>query len=427
MGFLDRLRPKAMSPTQEAMFRMAFGGGGSTNTGITVTTESAMRAMAVHSCVTIKANSFSQLPCHLMIQKGENKKQAIHHPLYSLLHDQPNSWMTAPEFWGMASACLDLRGNFFALKSGLPGRPIRELIPLAIGSVQEVDQTTDYKLFYKVVRPQSSTLNSSGEVIGVTGSTIDIIPGDRIMHLRGLVLNGFMGISPIQYARESIALALATEKHGAKLFSQGTMLGGILTMEGTFKDREKAAKFVDDFNAAHSSIENAHKTILLEQNVKYEKLGMTSVDAQFLEARGFQKKEIVDLFFQIPLAMMSTGDKTATYASAGTFSQDYVNYALMPRIVNVERAIYRDLLTPDERDRTQSEWYYAKFSAEALLRGNMNEQSAFYKEMVNAEIMNPNEVRALMEFNPYPGGDRFSTRTSTTKDNRQSASQEETT
>lgn len=414
MGFLDRLRPQAMTPIQEALFRTVFGGG-PTSAGINITTESAMRAMAVHSCVTIKANSFGQLPCHLMMQEGVNKKQAHSHSMYSLLHDQPNEWMTAPEFWGMASACLDLRGNFFVLKTGLPGRPIRELIPLAIGAVQEVIQTIDYKLFYKVLRPESTVRNSAGEVVGVEGERIDIIPGDRIMHLRGLVLNGFMGINPIQYARESIALALATEKHGAKLFSQGTMLGGILKMDGVFKDREKAKKFVSDFNADHGSIENAHKTILLEQGVEYEKLGMSSVDAQFLEARGFQKKEIVDLFFQIPLAMMSTGDKTATYASAGTFSQDYVNYALMPRIVNTERAIYRDLLTPEERDRKRPQWYYAKFSVEALLRGNMVDQSAFYKEMINAEVMNPNEVRGYMDLNPYEGGEIYSTRTSTTK------------
>ena len=121
------MRPKSMSPDEISRLIASTYGGGTTGSGVSVTTRSAMRAMAVHSCVTIKANAIAQLPCHLMRQQGNTKNKAIDHYLYPLLHDQPNEWMTAPEFWGMVSACLDLQGNFFALKSGLPGRPIREL------------------------------------------------------------------------------------------------------------------------------------------------------------------------------------------------------------------------------------------------------------------------------------------------------------
>lgn len=392
MGFLNGLRPKAMN--SEGLLRMIYGGN-TTSTGIAVNTDSAMRAMAVHSCVSIKANSIGQLPCHLMKKKGREKTQATEHPLYRILHDQPNSWMTAPEFWGMASACLDLKGNFFALKSGLPGRPIKELIPLAIGSVEEVIQAPDYGLFYKVRRPAKS-----GE-----SETIDTIPGDRIIHLRGLTLNGFMGLNPIAYARESIGLALATEKHGAKLFGHGTMIGGVLKMAGAFADRTKAKKFVDDFNETYSSVENAHKTALLEQGVTWEKMAMTSVDSQFLEARNFQKKEIVDLFFGIPLGMMTDAGKSPTFASAEQFALAYVIYALTPRLVNIEKAIYRDLLTEEEKKTL-----YAKFSVGGLLRGDMKSRFEAYAVGIEEEILNPNEVRDLEDLNPYEGGDEYRTR-----------------
>lgn len=414
MGFLSGIRPKAVGSKEFERVLSSFYGGGSTSTGISVNTDSAMRAMSVHTCVKAKSNGIKMMPCHLMRRDGKNVEKATGHNIYRLLHDQPNSWMTPSEFWGMASACLDLRGNFFALKSGLPGRPIKELIPLSIGSVQEVIQTPEYGLLYKVLRPdQSISGTGASGVIQSSSGKVDIIPGSRIMHLRGLTLDGFMGLNPIAYARESIGLELATEKHGAKLFSHGTNIGGVLSMPPGqyFKDRAKANQFLDDFNENYSSVENAHKAALLENGVTWTKMGMTSIDSQFLEARRFQHRQIVDLFFSIPLSIMTSEDKTATFASSEQFSIAYVIYALMPYIINIEQAIYRDLLNEEEKQT-----YYAKFEARALLRGSFKEQMDGFAVAIDKEIMNPNEVREMLEFNPYEGGEEYRTRTSTTKD-----------
>jgi len=398
-GIFSGIRPKAMSSDELQRLIIDTFGGGTTSSGQSVNSDTAMRAMAVHSCIKIKADSIAQLPCHLYIEKGNTKDKAKDLLLYRLLHRQPNQWMTAPEFWGMCSACLDLRGNFFALKSGLPGREVKELIPIPMGRVKEVIQAPNYGLFYKISRPD--------------GSTTDTIPGERIMHIRGLVLDGFMGINPIQYARESIGLDQALVKHGAKLFGHGTMIGGVLTMPGAFKDRNMAQKFLDDFNETYSSVENAHKTALLEQGVTWQKMAMTSVDSQFLEARNFQKKEIVDLFFGLPLSMLQSGDKVATYASADAFDLEYVKYALTPRLVNIEMAIFRDLLTEEQKEN-----YFAKFSTGGLLRGDTAARTAYYQGMVNIEAMSPNEVRELEDMNPYDGGDEYRTRTSTVREKK---------
>jgi len=409
------MRPKAMNSDELSRLILSHYGGGTSATGISVTSDSAMRAMAVHSCVKILANSIAQLPCHLMEDVGGVKNKAFDHYLYPILHDQPNEWMTAPEFWGMVIACLELRGNFFALKSGFPERPIKELIPLAIGAVEEVIQTPDYGLFYKVRRPNSNqnVSNLNGGIGQTASTTVDTIPGDRIMHIRGLVLNGFMGLNPIQYARESIGLALATEKHGAKLFAHGTMLGGILKWDKHFSSDAKAKAVIASFNEVYSSVENAHKTALLEDGLTWEKMQMTSEDSQFMEARKFQKKEIVDLFFGMPLSMLQSGEKVATFASAEQFSLQYVTYAIVPRLVNIEKAIRRDLLTPDERKTL-----FVKFSVGGLQRADMGTRFSAYQTAINTEIMNPNEARDLEDMNPYDGGDEYRTRTSTVKEEK---------
>jgi len=410
MGFLSGIRPKAMTLKSPELDRLLVSGyGGQTSSGEVINTESAMRAMSVHTCVKAKANGIKMMPCHLMRRDGKKVAKASDHNLYRLLHDEPNSWMTPSDFWGMASTCLDLRGNFFALKSqAAPGRPIKELIPLDIGAVQEVIQTPDYGLFYKVLRPAQ---NSSGTGVS-TGGTVDLIPGHKIMHLRGMTLNGYMGLNPIAYARESIGLELATEKHGAKLFSNGTNIGGVLSMPAgqMFKDRTMAKKFLDDFNDNYSSVANAHKAALLENGVTWTQMGMTSIDSQFLEARRFQHRQIVDLFFSLPLSIMTSEDKTATFASSEQFSIAFVQYALMPYVINFEQAIYRDLLSPEEKSE-----YYAKFEARALLRGSFKEQMEGFQIGINTEIYNPNEVREMLEANPYEGGDEYRTRTSSMK------------
>jgi HK97 family phage portal protein len=399
MGLFDAIRPKAMTSDQLSQLILETLGGGKTASGQSINSTTAMQAMAVHSCVKIKADSIAQLPCHLYIEKGKTKDKAKDLRLYRLLHRQPNQWMTAPEFWGMCSACLDLRGNFYALKTGLPGREVQELIPIPMERVEEVIQDANFGLFYKIRRPD--------------GTATDTIPGNRILHIRGLVLNGYMGINPIEYARESVGLDQSLAKHGAKLFSHGTMIGGVLSMPGSFKDRTMAQKFLDDFNDHYSSVENAHKTALLEQGITWQKMAMTSVDSQFLEARNFQKKEIVDLFFGLPLSMLQSGDKVATYASADAFDLEYVKYALTPRLVNIEMAIYRDLLT-----ESQKENYFAKFSTGGLLRGDTAARTLYYQGMINIEAMSPNEVRELEDMNPYEGGDEYRTRTSTVKEQK---------
>ena len=117
-----------------------------------------------------------------------------------------------PEFWGMCVNHLSLRGNFFALKNrglSLTG-PVRELIPLAPGTVQDVKQNEDYSLTYTLRYPDGA---------------IKDVPQSQIMHVRGMVINGYMGVNPIQYIRESIALGLASEEFGARYFGSGTQPG----------------------------------------------------------------------------------------------------------------------------------------------------------------------------------------------------------
>lgn len=398
MGIVARMaRPKAMNSHELQKMLLSVFGGGSTASGVSISNDTAMRQATVYSCVNALSKHIGTLPCNYMMVDGRNRVKATDEDLYYLLHDQPNEWMTASEFWGMCVNHLSLRGNFFALKNrglSLTG-PVRELIPLAPGIVQEVKQDEKYNLTYVLRYPD--------------GTTTDV-PQSQIMHVRGMVINGYMGVNPIQYIRESIALGLASEEFGARYFGSGTHPGMIVEHPGKLSP-EGHSNLQSALTESYSGLGRSHRLMLLQEGMKYQKVVIDPKDAQFIELRKYQKSEIVDIFFSMPLTILSSEDKTPTYASAEQFGISYVVYALMPLIVWIEKAILRDLV-PDDKKRT----HYAKFVAQGLQRGSFKEQMDSFAVAITKCIMNPNEVRELLELNPYPEGDAFAPRTSTTKE-----------
>lgn len=399
MGIVARMaRPKAMNPQELGRMVLSVFGGGSTASGVSVSNDTAMRQATVYSCVNVLSRAIGTLPCHLMKIDGRNRIKATDDNLYYLLHDQPNEWMTAPEFWGMAMNHLSLRGNFFALKNrglSLTG-PVRELIPLAPGVVHEVKQDEKYRLTYVLKYPDGTLKN---------------VPQSEIMHIRGMTVNGFMGVNPIQYIRESIALGLASEEFGARYFGSGTHPGMIVEHPKKLSP-EGHSNLQAALTETYSGLGKSHRLMLLQEGMKYQKVAIDPKDSQFIELRKYQKAEIVDIFFGMPLTVISSEDKTPTYASAEQFSIGFIVYALMPWIVAIEKAISRDLIPRDKR-----ETLYAKFVAQGLQRGSFKEQMDAFAVAIDKCILSPNECRDLLDMNPYfPDGDEYRTRTSTVKD-----------
>lgn len=377
---IARPRASASSHELERMIRSVYGGG-TTSTGITVNSDNAMRVGAVFACVLVLSQSVAQLPLHLYEQKDNRKERAAGHYLYPLIHDQPNEWMTSYEMKQLVMAHLLLRGNSVWLKTrGTDGR-IRELIPIHPDLIEGIKQDEMYRLFYRVKRPGTQT--------------VDEIPGDRLIHFRGLSMNGFSGMNPIEYAREMIGLSMAAEKHGAKLFANGARLGGILTYPGKLS-KPAATNLIESFNEKHESVENAHKTLLLEEGAKWEKVSMDNNDAQFLESRKYQRSEIAG-FYRIPPHMIGDLDK-ATFSNIEHQDLGFVKHSLMPWLVSYEQTLKRDLLTTEEKRR-----YYFKYNVEGLLRGDIKSRNEAHAQAVNNGWLSRNEVREMEDRNPVDG------------------------
>ena len=386
-------RPQgALSGALERLILDTYGGY-STSSGISVNSETAMRLITVQNCVKVRAYSIAQLPCHVMEQSGKNRNPATDFYLYEKLHDQPNSWMTSFDFWAMVEAYVSLRGQFVAYKS-MYNDQVRELLPIPAGMLHRITQNKDYSLDYEIHF-------SDGEVKHLSGA--------QVVHFRGLTLNGYTGVNPIENAREQIGLGIASNKFLAQFFGKG-MRPGVIFEHPQILSSQAFANRKNTLKEKYEGLGSHWEMMLIDEGMKATFPEIKLVDAQFLEQMKMTEAQICGLF-RVPPMLIQAQSNTPTYASAEQFMLAYSIYGVTPDCVNYEKTIRRDLLTPEQRNK-----YYAKFQVAALLRGSMSERAQFYREMINAEVLNPNECRDLEDRNPYEGGNEYRTRTSTVKE-----------
>lgn len=365
-------------PGLDAFLRL----GSETDSGAIVNEDTAMRLSTVYSCVSVLSEDVAKLPLITYRRDGRKKERATDYWLYSLLHDEPNAWQTSMEFREMMQGHLELSGNAYALKTVVRGE-VRELLPIVPNRVT-VKQRKDFSLEYSVRMDDGSPLP---------------VPPDRIFHLRGLSLDGVTGVSRITYQREVIGLGMQLVKHGARLFKNGALLGGVLENPNVMSE-PAANRLKESFEEKYSGVDNAHKVILLEEGTKFNKTGMSAEDAQFLESRKLSRSEIAAIF-RVPPHKVGDLDR-ATFSNIEHQSIEYVTDSLLPRARRWEGRITKSLIPP--ADRTT---YFAEHLVDGLLRGDYAARTQGYNLAVTTGWMNRNEVRELENMNPADGLDEF--------------------
>lgn len=355
---------------------------------------SAMRLITVQNCVRVRVATISQLPCHIMESDGKMREKATNFYLYPKLHDMPNSWMTASEFWGMVEAHVCLCGQLVCYKLGLEGREVQEIIPIQPSALIKIIQNADYSLTYQ---------------IRLSNGTIIEYPQSKMVHFRGLTLDGINGVNPIEYARETVGLGQSSTRFLSNYFGKGLHPGAIVEYPSSL-DPVTHANLWTAYKTKYAGLANSQDLMLLDNGMKIQFPTIKLVDAQYLELMKMNEAQICGLF-RVPLQLVAAGDKAPTFASAEQFAISYVVYGVTPDVVGYEKVIWRDLLTESERKK-----YYAKFNVDSLLRGDFKTRMDGFQIGVNTCIINPNEARELMEMNPYEGGEIYQTRTSTVKE-----------
>lgn len=208
MGILSGLfhsRDKPQNRTTGSTYTFFMGG---STAGKNVNERSAMQMTAVYACVRILSEAIAGLPLHLYHSKADGgKEKAVGHPLYFLLHDEPNAEMTSFVFRETLMTHLLLWGNAYAQVIRNGKGEVIALYPLMPNRMQ-VNRNEKGQLYYQYT-------TSSDDAPTMEGSAVVLMPED-VLHIPGLGFDGLVGYSPIAMAKNAIGLAIATEEYGAK-------------------------------------------------------------------------------------------------------------------------------------------------------------------------------------------------------------------
>ena len=392
MGFfssLFRSRDAPQNSTAGSAYTFFFGG---STSGKAVTERSAMQMTAVYSCVRILAEAVAGLPLNLYrYTEDGGKEKAIDHPLYLLLHDEPNPEMSSFVFRETLMTHLLLWGNAYAqiIRNG-KGEVIA-LYPL-MPNKMSVERDEKGRLYYSYQRGMDEAIRDKNQ-------TVILWPSD-VLHIPGLGFDGLVGYSPIAMAKNAIGMAIACEEYGAKFFANGAAPGGVLEHPGTIKDPQRVR---ESWQSTFGGSGNANKIAVLEEGMKYTPIGISPEQAQFLETRKFQINEIARIF-RVPPHMVGDLEKSS-FSNIEQQSLEFVKYTLEPWVTRWEQSIQRTLLSTHEKAR-----YFVKFNLEGLLRGDYQSRMNGYATARQNGWMSANDIRELENLDRIPteeGGDLY--------------------
>lgn len=380
-GF-GQARDKPVDKAADAGYSFLFG---RTTSGKPVNERTAMQTTAVYACVRILAEAVASLPLHVYEYQDDGGKKLVHdHPLYYLLHDEPNPEMTSFVFRETLMSHLLIWGNAYAqiIRDGT-GR-VLGLYPL-LPDKMDVQRDDRGNIYY--VYSRNSDENPMFKEYG------DIrLKAEEVLHIPGLGFDGLIGYSPIAMAKNAVGMTLACEEYGASFFANGANPGGVLEHPGVLKDPSKVR---ESWNSVYRGVNNAHKIAVLEEGMKYQQIGIPPEEAQFLETRKFQINEIARLY-RIPPHMIGDLDKSS-FSNIEQQSLEFVKYTLDPWVIRWEQSLQRSLLLPGEKGK-----YFIKLNVDGLLRGDYQSRMNGYAVGRQNGWFSANDIREMENMNPIP-------------------------
>ena len=380
-GF-GQARDKPVDKAADAGYSFLFG---RTTSGKPVNERTAMQTTAVYACVRILAEAVASLPLHVYEYQDDGGKKLVHdHPLYYLLHDEPNPEMTSFVFRETLMSHLLIWGNAYAQSIRDGAGRVLGLYPL-LPDKMDVQRDDRGNIYY--VYSRNSDENPMFKEYG------DIrLKAEDVLHIPGLGFDGLIGYSPIAMAKNAVGMTLACEEYGASFFANGANPGGVLEHPGVLKDPSKVR---ESWNSVYRGVNNAHKIAVLEEGMKYQQIGIPPEEAQFLETRKFQINEIARLY-RIPPHMVGDLDKSS-FSNIEQQSLEFVKYTLDPWVIRWEQSLQRSLLLPGEKGK-----YFIKLNVDGLLRGDYQSRMNGYAVGRQNGWFSANDIREMENMNPIP-------------------------
>jgi HK97 family phage portal protein len=387
--------------------------GGRTDSGMRISEMTALQVGTVFQCVTIIANGISSHPFNVyerLMEDGRvGKKVAWNHKLQYMLSKRPNPEMSSATFrktftchkllWGNAFAELERDkwdGSVKAIWPRNPARtrPVRLLSDMVIEGTRYPAGTMAYETYDPLYDAQIMEQDSSNQSYGLRR----IVLAEDMIHVPGLSLDGRIGADVVNYARQAIGLALATEKYGAKFFGNGAIPQGLLSSPVDISDVQLET-LKRSWAESHGG-ENAHKTGVLPPGVTYTKTGATPEEGQMLETRQHQKLEIAGVF-NVPGHMVGVITDDAGKSTVEQSSIEFKLFCLDPHAVDLEQEFEFKLFP---RVGQHANKFFAALDLRKMMYPDAMSRSTLYGSGKQWGYMSTNDIHDLEGMNPVEDG-----------------------
>jgi HK97 family phage portal protein len=358
--------------------------------GVDVNESVAMTYSACWAATRLLSGTAGYLPLNLRRErKSGGSDLADGESLFSILHDSPNPEMSSM-MWRATKVnqqvnrgnCIseierDGHGNVFHLWPIHASR-----VKLCVHRQGEPDAG---KLYYDI-------RNDDG-----THTELDY---EDVFHVPSWMSDdGRWGKGVIQAARESIGHAIATERFGASWFGNGARPSAVLKHPGKLND-EARANLRREWNEIYQGPDNSNKTAVLWEGMDLQVFAESPEHSQFIQSRQHSIEEIARWYGCPPHLIGHL--LRSTFNNIEHTGIEFVKYSLLPWLKMWEQEIWRKLLTKSQR----SQGFYAKFSVDALERGDITSRTAALAQQFFNGAITLNQWAELEDRNPIgPDGD----------------------
>jgi HK97 family phage portal protein len=325
----------------------------------------------VWACVTLIAGSIASMPLVLYRRTEDGRERYTDHPLYDVLHTRPNPVQAVVAFWEACVTALLLRGNAYAMLTRDDDGRVRALWyvnPDRVG----VEVLKNGQLRYRVT----------------SGGSTQTVPATQMLHVVGPMSDdGYTGRSVIATFRETLGLGLALERYGAEFFSNAATPRGVLATPHRLSEGARA-NLQQSVEETHTGRGRRHRTIILEEDLKWQPLGISHEDSQFVESRRFTTEEIARIYGVPPHMIGGDVKGSLTYANAETEGLRLLKHTLGPWLARIASAVNHACVSPLERRQM-----YVEHLPDALLATDTAGRYAAYKTGLEAGFLTLDEVR----------------------------------
>lgn len=336
-----------------------------TAAGVVVNDRSAMCLSAVFGSVRILAEGVSTLPIESEVRAPWMVTPSVAYPHLSMM-----------DVLGMVVVSLLHRGGAFVLTSRTPQGEVLELEVLSPDACELVAVGTPKRTRFRV-----------------DGANRLLRP-DEVAYVPGLMMPGAtVGMAPLDYARETIGLALAAQTFGAGFFGNGANPSAVIEVEKGLSP-EEASFLRQQFEKLHRGAKKSGGTAVLTENAKYKPISVTPEQAQFLATREFQVADIARFFGVPPHLLQDASGSTSWGSGLAEQSVNYVTHSLRPWVERIEWLLTRLAGAP------------VSLSMDHLLRGDTETRVDTATKAVTSGLLTPDEGRVFIDarYGPAPDG-----------------------